>query len=564
MATHDVDQKTLARLAKEASTSSLLLGSNLYKILGLSVLLSRRLIRARRLRKLDTSRDTKSLELYQHIIWLSREGLSLTERQILPSTDEGQHGPELRAFAAKLRASFYHVFCLFQNHPPVSLLSPTPYASPELAKQTAVTVNPTHDGNQQMGRAPTSKNGYDNNKDKHTATDRRSLPIPRDRRAALRDAIPSMTSEASYITNPYAAVSPPPGLPSRIPDPSAFLLPVMDFLPITTTAFNNAASIATAFLPGSSALRLSIALEYCAFLWDCLHDHEGSRRMARQAISEVYRAKEGMDDSEFDDSVILVGTLGRMMRRNSLDATPKLGETSPRTAGVHDPRLLSPIQNMPASVVPLRHGGPQQSLEKERMATTTTTSSRGQEARNIDSPTAGRKNDTTPSARAAYGEEYSSKQLPSVPSPRDNAVNTRSSGEGDKKRRDLQAGALSVSPTLLSTRGGNGRNGANDNDERPPGAEQQAAGSMMTRARPVTRRKEGESSSNVIGAEPELATANWERRAGPYRDINHNVARERRNEGSRAADDRDAGNTVGGQRWSEDRRTRAAAGRGGY
>jgi len=198
------------------------------------------------------------------------------------------------------------------------------------------------------------------------------------------------------------------------------------------------------------------------------------------------------------------------------------------------------------------------------MAMRTTTSSRGQEARKIDSPTARGRNDTLPSARAAHADEYSAKQLPSIPSPRGNAISTRKNGEGDRKRRDPQASGSSVSPTLQSTRGSNGGNGGGSNDERRRSAEQQAAGSMMTRARPVTRRKEGESSSNVIGAEPELATANWERRAGPYRDINHNVARERRNEGSRAADDRDAGNTVGGQRWSEDRRTRAAAGRGGY
>ena len=38
-----------------------LLSSSLYQILGLSVTLSRKLYRARKLRKLDTSRDTKSL-----------------------------------------------------------------------------------------------------------------------------------------------------------------------------------------------------------------------------------------------------------------------------------------------------------------------------------------------------------------------------------------------------------------------------------------------------------------------------------------------------------------------
>ena len=76
MASSDVDQKFLGRLATSIGSSNVLLSSALYQILGLSVLLSRKLYRARKLRKLDTSRDTKSLALYQHIIWLSREGLN--------------------------------------------------------------------------------------------------------------------------------------------------------------------------------------------------------------------------------------------------------------------------------------------------------------------------------------------------------------------------------------------------------------------------------------------------------------------------------------------------------
>jgi len=73
MATSDQDQKILGRLAKQTERSNPYLSDALYQILGLSVLLSRRLIRARKLRKLDPSRDTPSLASYQHILWISRE-----------------------------------------------------------------------------------------------------------------------------------------------------------------------------------------------------------------------------------------------------------------------------------------------------------------------------------------------------------------------------------------------------------------------------------------------------------------------------------------------------------
>lgn len=79
MASSAVDQKFLGQFAKNIATDNPLLSSMLYKILGLSVILSRQLIKARRERRLDPTRETKSLELYFHIIWLSREGLVLLE-----------------------------------------------------------------------------------------------------------------------------------------------------------------------------------------------------------------------------------------------------------------------------------------------------------------------------------------------------------------------------------------------------------------------------------------------------------------------------------------------------
>lgn len=72
MASLDFDQKFLGRIAKQTEESNPFLSSALYQILGLSVLLARRLIRARKLRKLDTSRDTPSLSAYQHTMDVPR------------------------------------------------------------------------------------------------------------------------------------------------------------------------------------------------------------------------------------------------------------------------------------------------------------------------------------------------------------------------------------------------------------------------------------------------------------------------------------------------------------
>ncbi|KMU78868.1 hypothetical protein CISG_07385 [Coccidioides immitis RMSCC 3703] len=75
MASSEVDQKFLGHFATATSHTNPFLSGMLYKILGLSVVLSKKLLRARKLRRLDPTRETKSLHLYHHILWLSREGL---------------------------------------------------------------------------------------------------------------------------------------------------------------------------------------------------------------------------------------------------------------------------------------------------------------------------------------------------------------------------------------------------------------------------------------------------------------------------------------------------------
>lgn len=331
MASLDVDQKFLGRIAKETADTNPLLSNSLYQILGLSVLLARRLIRARKLRKLDTSRDTPSLAAYQHILWLSREGLSILELYVLPYAQDNQHGPECRVLSVKLRASFYHIFCLFHNQPPVTATN-------------MPTVDPR--GAPPLPLSPREGNGQTRRTEAGTSTGLSPSSKRAGKQPMLREPIDSITSETSFLTNPYAAGGPvatpspgppnaPPGLnPVPIPQPSSFILPPLNFIPLAGGYFTTASAYATAFLPGSHPLRLSVALEHSAFLWDCVHDHEGSRRLARRAIKDVYRAQEAMEDSEFEDAAELVRILGRMMKRKSWEGTPRVGPSTGSPAPV--------------------------------------------------------------------------------------------------------------------------------------------------------------------------------------------------------------------------------------
>ncbi|KAL8702471.1 MAG: hypothetical protein Q9201_004361 [Fulgogasparrea decipioides] len=277
MASSEVDQKFLGQFAKQTSNSNPYLSSFLYKVLGLSVILSKKVLRARRLRKLDTTRDTKSLQLYHHIIWLSREGLIMVEQYIIPMVSDQV---ELKVLSYKLRASFYHIFVLFHNQPSIH--------------QTAI-----------PSFSPTSKS---------KAADRSSIRL----------------SPNALEGGPVQPL--PPGLtPVSMPRPSAaFLLPATDYVPTATDCFTQASALADALLSGSNPVRLSVKTEYAAFMYDCLHDGDGSRRLAQQAIKDVYNAQEGMDDDQFEDAAEQVQLLGKMMKRGM---SGSVGSSTPRIGG---------------------------------------------------------------------------------------------------------------------------------------------------------------------------------------------------------------------------------------
>lgn len=294
MASSEVDQKFLGRFAKATDRSYPYLSSKLYRVLGLSVILSKKLVRARRLRRLDTTRDTKSLQLYHHIVFLSREGLYIIEEYVLPMV-ENTRTHALKVLCHKLRASFYHIYVLFHNEPSISQAA-IPSYSPTTAEK---------------GKAPVYRNSI-----------RPSPPLPEG--------------------GPVQPIGPlPPGLsPVSVPKPSAsFLLPAQNYIPRASECFDYACKLADTLLSGSHPVRLSVKTEYAAYLYDCLHDGEGSRRLAQVAIKEVYLAQEGMDDDMFEDAAELVGILGKMMKRGlggagsqGSGSTPRAGDgSSPST-----------------------------------------------------------------------------------------------------------------------------------------------------------------------------------------------------------------------------------------
>lgn len=293
MASSEVDQKALGNFAAATSFDTPFLSAMLYKVLGLSVMLSKKLLRARRLRRLDTTRETKSLQLYRHIIWLSREGLLILEEFILPLVEPYV---ELKVLAYKLRASFYHIFVLFHNQPAIH--------------SSGITSIPSNTGmpNGDVGlQAPSRENSF-----------------------KTQPEVISTPNENGFSAPARKVTQHPPGLALVQPPKamSSFLLPSIDYVPTATACFNHAASLAEKLLPGSHPLRLSVKLEYAAYLYDCIHDSNASRHLAKQAIADVYNAKEGMDDESFEDAAEIVGILGKMIKRGGKPSSSG-GSTTP-------------------------------------------------------------------------------------------------------------------------------------------------------------------------------------------------------------------------------------------
>jgi hypothetical protein len=310
MASSEVDMKFLGQFAANIQGDHPLLAKALFQVFGNLTMLSEKVIRARKLRRLDTTRDTKSVDLYCRIIWYAREGLVLLEQYVLPMV--ASYG-ELKVLAYKLRASFYHLYVLFHNQPPVSLKSSTQISTPP---------------------GLTSPRARAAKVDKGKGVDRGSPS-----RGSPSRGSPSLLYRPSSVQPTHPLEGGPVGGQPGVRQPPVefapnFLVPAMDYRPIALTCFQEATILAEKHLWGSHPLRLSVKVEFAAFLYDCLHEREQSRRMAKATIAEVYNAAEGMDDEMFEDAAQLVGILGKMMKRGlgsgGSGSTPRAGSSGTR------------------------------------------------------------------------------------------------------------------------------------------------------------------------------------------------------------------------------------------
>ncbi|ETN45279.1 uncharacterized protein HMPREF1541_09110 [Cyphellophora europaea CBS 101466] len=273
MASSEVDRKFLGHFAKTTLHEHGYLSSFLFRILGLSVVLSEDLLSARRAKRLDPVRDSTHRRLVHHILWLAREGLVMMEQYVLPML--GKSPNELRVLAFKLKASLYHIFVLFHNDPAVN-----------------DRINRRRSGSGSLFPQPLSPKSKSSSES----------PTARQRSPAIS----------------LGTGKTPPGLPlpsggnqvymngSRSNGTATFLLPLQDYRPIATAAFRDAHKIAAELLPGSHPIRLSVEVEYVAYIYDCLHEADQSRRRAKAAVRAVYEAQEGMDDESFVDASELV------------------------------------------------------------------------------------------------------------------------------------------------------------------------------------------------------------------------------------------------------------------
>lgn len=269
-----IDRKILAHLINYYVSENKVVVENLRRILGLSVMLEQKLVRARRPRQFDVTGETRSLNLYQEIIFLAKEGLALTEVFIAPHCGEYAEGV-YQVMALKLRASFHHIFCLYHNTPPIRLLRPN-----EKKELSVFSIN------------------YMANR-KSQEFNLSGSPLP---------------SAKSFVTNPYAAnvqaapvldttepraiLTRPPGLGMNTRvfyEPpvhaSTFLMPPLDYTPETKRLFEKACKLAETFLHPAHPLVLSLALERATFLIDCLSDYEKSLKVVKKAARAAWLSR---------------------------------------------------------------------------------------------------------------------------------------------------------------------------------------------------------------------------------------------------------------------------------
>ncbi|RKF80216.1 putative 14-3-3 protein [Golovinomyces cichoracearum] len=279
MAASVVDKKYLGRFASKFQVDHPLLAKSLFQILGIFTLLSQKLKIARHLRRFDITQNAASLDLFTRIIWYAREGLKILEEYIIPMV---ANFGEVKVLAYKLRASLYHAYVLYQNNPTICLKT----------------------GQKMSLQAVKESSTLSTGKDK-SAEDR-----PNDELSPSDSILHALLlEEGDHKMDSKTKFQSPTDV--RLIN----LIPAVDYRNIARHYFQEAVVLAKTHLYGSHPLRLSLMVEYITYLYDCLHECESSRKLAKRSISEVYRAQEGIDNEMFHDTLYFIRLLGFLKNR---------------------------------------------------------------------------------------------------------------------------------------------------------------------------------------------------------------------------------------------------------
>ncbi|SZF03585.1 unnamed protein product [Blumeria hordei] len=272
MAILEVDKKFLGQFACGVQNKHPLLAQNLYQVFGILTIMSTQLNEAYYLRVESRVQETQIVDLMNRVVWYAREGLKILEEYVFPMVANYR---DLRVLSFKLRASFYYLYTLFHNQPPLTF-------EPKQSTRAC-------------GQPPPYRKI-----DKVKVVDRNYSQPSSVRGTFYRQNSP--ISSFSGVSQPYSEFS------------RDFLLDYHDYRPITLQYFQEAASLADSILRANHPLRISIKVGYATYVSECLHDKEGSYQIASATVAETYNKQGPQNDEISSDATMLVEVLINLMR----------------------------------------------------------------------------------------------------------------------------------------------------------------------------------------------------------------------------------------------------------
>ncbi|CAD6501859.1 BgTH12-02105 [Blumeria graminis f. sp. triticale] len=274
MAILEVDKKFLGQFACCVQNKHPLLAQKLYQVFGILTIMSTQMNEAYNLRVESRVQETQIVDLIDRVVWYAREGLQILEEYVLPMVANYR---DLKVLSFKLRASFYYLYTLFHNQPPLNFES----------KQST----------RAWGRPPTYRKI-----DKGRVVDLSYSHPSYFRGTFSRQNSPN--SSFSGGSQPYSEFS------------RNFIVDYHDYRPITLQYFQEAASLADSTLRANHPLRISIKVGYATYVSECLHDKEGSHQIASATVAETHNKQGPQNDEISSDAAMLVEVLTNMMRHD--------------------------------------------------------------------------------------------------------------------------------------------------------------------------------------------------------------------------------------------------------